>query len=73
MPPGRPDAPRDILVSLLSGRKLALWVKQVRISQALEEALVQIGDEASLAAVQTWRRSPARWISLLLVQGRVES
>ncbi len=68
---GTPAA-RDILVPLLAGRKVALFVAQVRIAQALEEALVKIGDEAAMAAVKKWRRSPARWISILLVKGKVE-
>ena len=66
-----PEA-RDILISILSGRKIALWVKDQRISEALEGALVQIGDAASEAAVRRWRISPSRWLSMLLVSGKVK-
>ena len=68
---GTPQA-RDLLIDLLRKQRVALFVKQVRIARALEEALSRIGDEQSTAAVRRWRCSPARWISLLLVQGKVE-
>lgn len=63
---------RDVLVAMLARRKIVLWVKQVKVVNALEEALVQIGDDVAQRAVRSWRRSPARWLSLLLVQGKVE-
>jgi hypothetical protein len=67
-----PDA-RDILIAGLSAQKIAFFVGQVRIACALEESLARVGDEVSTAALKRWRRSPARWISLLLVQGRVKA
>jgi len=63
---------RDILIPMLSARKISLWVKQVEISRALEQALEAIGDPPSLAAVSAWRRSPTRWVSMLLVKGTVQ-
>jgi hypothetical protein len=63
---------RDILIPMLSERKISLWVKQVEISSALEQALEAIGDPPSLAAVSAWRRSPKRWVSMLLVKGIVQ-
>lgn len=66
-----PEA-RDLLIAMLSRRRLAIWVKQVKIVNALEEALLQIGDDACMKAIKSWRRSPFRWISMLLVQGKVE-
>jgi hypothetical protein len=66
-----PEA-RDILINMLSRRKIALWVNDQRISDALEGALVQIGDAVSEAAVRRWRISPSRWISMLLVSGKVK-
>jgi hypothetical protein len=63
---------RDILIPMLSETKVSLWVKQVEISRALEEALELIGDPQALAAVSSWRCSPRRWVSLLLVKGTVQ-
>jgi hypothetical protein len=63
---------RDILIPLLSTRKISLWVNQVEVSRALEEALEAIGDPPSLAALSAWRRSPKRWVSLLLVKGTTQ-
>jgi hypothetical protein len=63
---------RDILIPMLSARKISLWVKQVEVSRALEQALEAIGDPASLSAVSSWRRSPTRWVSMLLVKGTVQ-
>ena len=63
---------RDILIGLLKNRKITFWVKDVRVTNALEEALTQFGDDKALGAVKEWHRSLARWISLLLVQGKVK-
>jgi hypothetical protein len=68
----RTDQSRDILIGLLKARKITFWVKEVRVNTALEEALTQIGDGPATEAVKEWRRSAARWISMLLVQGKVK-
>ena len=59
-------------LALLKKRKITFWIKEFTLTNALEAALVQIGDVESLDAVKVWRRSPARWISMLLVHGKVE-
>ena len=65
---------RADVVFLINGIPIALVeTKSSKKHNAMEEALTQIGDDVSMAAVHAWRRSPARWISLLLVQGKVES
>jgi len=63
---------RDILIPMLSSMKISFWVKQVEVASALEQALESIGDRPSLATVAAWRRSPRRWVSLLLVKGTVQ-
>lgn len=63
---------RDILIGQLAARKVAFSVKEERVSTALEEALVAIGDEASLKAVRAWRHSLSRWLTVLLVRGKVK-
>lgn len=67
-----PEA-RDILAALLASRKVMFSVKEMRIATALEDALEQIGDETALRGVGAWRRSFTRWISMLLVKGRVKA
>jgi len=64
---------RDSLVRLLQGRKIALGVAAVRRSMALEAGLLRVGDEVSVAAVQSFRRSPAGWLSMLLPEEEVPS
>jgi HEAT repeat protein len=63
---------RDALIAFLRSRKVAFSVKAERISSALEEALVAIGDDESVKAVRLWRRSLARWLTVLLVRGKVK-
>jgi len=63
---------REILIPMLSARKITLWVTQVEVSRALEQALEMIGDPPSLATLSAWRRSPRRWVSMLLVKGTVQ-
>jgi hypothetical protein len=62
---------RAILIELLRTRKVAYKIKEMRVITALEESLTLDGDEASLRAVRSWRRSFKRWLSVLLVHGRV--
>ena len=48
---------RDILIPLLTTRKISLWVNQVEVSRALEEALEAVGDPSSCAALAAWREA----------------
>ena len=63
---------RDLLVGLLAKRKVSFSVKEERVSAALEEGLLAIGDEVSLKAVKAWRHSLSRWLTVLLVRGKVK-
>jgi hypothetical protein len=57
---------RDVLRSLLSNRKLSLSIAAVRRSMVLEAGLLRVGDDEAVAAVRSFRRSPAGWVSMLL-------
>jgi hypothetical protein len=41
----------------------------VRRSMVLEAGLIRQGDDEAIAAVRSFRRSPAGWLSMLLPEG----
>jgi hypothetical protein len=57
---------RDALTRMLSSRKMTLKVGAVRRSMVVEAGLLRIGDDEAVAAVRSFRRSPAGWLSMLL-------
>jgi len=59
---------RDALGRLLQSRRLALSLAAVRRSMVLEAGLIRVGDDEAIAAVRSFRRSPAGWISMLLTE-----
>jgi hypothetical protein len=54
------------LRGLLLTRRTALSIAAVRRSMVLEAGLIRLGDDDAVAAVRSFRRSPAGWISMLL-------
>lgn len=64
---------RDSLARQLAARRTALSMAAVRRSMALEAGLLLVGDEESIAAVRSFRRSPAGWLSMLLPEEKSES
>jgi hypothetical protein len=56
----------DALRQLLLTRRMSLSVAAVRRSMVLEAGLIRVGDDEAVAAVRSFRRSPAGWVSLLL-------
>ena len=60
---------RDALAGLLRTRKMALSMAAVRRSMVLEAGLIRQGDDEAIAAVRSFRRSPAGWLSMLLPEG----
>jgi hypothetical protein len=61
---------RHTLSHLLLTRKMALSVAAVRRSMVLEAGLIRVGDDEAVAAVRSFRRSPAGWISMLVPEDR---
>ncbi len=57
---------RDALARLLLSRRRTLKVGAVRRSMIVEAGLLRIGDDEAVAAVRSFRRSPAGWLSMLL-------
>jgi hypothetical protein len=57
---------RDALRPLLASRKLSVSIAAVRRSMVLEAGLLRVGDDEAVAAVRSFRRSPAGWVSMLL-------
>jgi hypothetical protein len=57
---------RDALRLMLLTRKMALSLAAVRRSMVLEAGLIRVGDDEAVAAVRSFRRSPAGWVSMLL-------
>jgi HEAT repeat protein len=57
---------RDALTRMLSSRKMTLKVGAVRRSMVVEAGLLRIGDDEAVAAVRSFRRSPAGWHSMHL-------
>jgi hypothetical protein len=57
---------RDALRHLLLTRKMAVSMSAVRRSMVLEAGLIRVGDDEAVAAVRSFRRSPAGWVSMLL-------
>jgi len=60
----------EALRRLLLGRKTALGVAAVRRSMIVEAGLIRIGDDDAIAAVRSFRRSPAGWLSMLLPEDK---
>jgi hypothetical protein len=57
---------RDALAQSLLARKTTLSIAAVRRSMVVEAGLIRIGDDEAVAAVRSFRRSPAGWLSMLL-------
>ncbi len=57
---------REALCRLLLDRKMEVRVAAVRRSMIVEAGLIRIGDDEAIAAVRSFRRSPAGWLSMLL-------
>jgi hypothetical protein len=57
---------RDILAQALLARKTSLSIAATRRSMVVEAGLIRIGDDEAVAAVRSFRRSPAGWLSMLL-------